>query len=458
MMLRALALRAPRWAPARLAAQRAFSSDLPEHEFLHLPSLSPTMESGVITRWNKAEGDKISADDIIAEIETDKAVVDYAATEDGYLAKILQSEGSGDLAVGTVIGVTVEEEADIAAFADYQHADAATAPPAAPAAPPAAPAAPPAPPALAPAATKAANAGDRVFASPLARIEATRRGIDIAHVLGSGPGGRVVRADVDELPDGYGAGASAAHAAGATPDSYVSSSTAAFSDADLSQARKVIARNTTLSKQTVPHYYLTIDVEIDELLAARAGLNERAAPEARLSVNDFIIKASALACRDVPECNSSWQGDSIRQYHHVDVNVGMSVGDSGLVSPVVRDCASEGLAAISARVKDLAGRARENALTPADHETGTFTISTLGMYGVKNFCGIISPPQACILAVGAGTDRLLPAAAGSAAEHRTAKVMSVTLSCDHRVVDGAVGAQWLQAFKGYIENPVTMLL
>lgn len=431
---------------------RSFSSGLPDHEELVLPSLSPTMETGVIARWNVKEGEFIEAGSIMCEVETDKATVDYESTDDGYLAKIIKEANSGEMPVGTVIGIVVEDESDVAAFADYSPTESSSSSTPGTTTTPATPTDTSAPPKPAtPVSTlnieNTVPSGSRVFASPLARKSAHEQGINISAVRGSGPNGRVIKADIDS-------------SSVSTPQPYLSSPSSTFDSLDLTALRRTIARNTTESKQTIPHYYLTVDVEIDRLMSIRAKLNEKTQlnNENKLSVNDFIIKAAALSCREVPECNSSWQHDSIRQYHHVDINVGMSTANSGLVSPIVRDCDSIGLAAISSSVKDLAKRAGDNKLAPVDHEVGTFTISNLGMFGIKNFSAIISAPQACILAVGAGTDRLLPAFKDSDESYRTAKVMSVTLSCDHRVVDGAVGAKWLQCFKAYVEDPLTLLL
>eukprot|EP00501_MAST-03F_sp_TOSAG23-6_P001590 GSMAST32.ASY1.ANO1.1656.1 assembled CDS len=373
------------------------------------------METGVIARWNVKEGEFIEAGSIMCEVETDKATVDYESTDDGYLAKIIKEANSGEMPVGTVIGIVVEDESD----SSSSSTPGTTTTPATPtdtSAPPK-----PATPVSTLNIENTVPSGSRVFASPLARKSAHEQGINISAVRGSGPNGRVIKADIDS-------------SSVSTPQPYLSSPSSTFDSLDLTALRRTIARNTTESKQTIPHYYLTVDVEIDRLMSIRAKLNEKTQlnNENKLSVNDFIIKAAALSCREVPECNSSWQHDSIRQYHHVDINVGMSTANSGLVSPIVRDCDSIGLAAISSSVKDLAKH--------------------LGMFGIKNFSAIISAPQACILAVGAGTDRLLPAFKDSDESYRTAKVMSVTLSCDHRVVDGAVGAKWLQCFKAYVED------
>ena len=488
----------------RVFSARFFAS-LPEYTLLPLPALSPTMETGNLAQWNKAEGDQISPGDVIAEVETDKAVVDYEAQEDAFLAKILVSEGTKDIAVGATLGVLVEEEADIAAI---QAADAslfgvdagapaadADAPAAAPAA--AAAATPPPPPPPVAAAAPSAATGERVFASPLARKLARESGLaDLSPIAGAGPRGRVLGADVAAFLAGGGLSM-----AGQSAPSIGHSASGDFSDVDPSQMRKVIASKLTESKATVPHYYLTAEVGLDAVLRARAEFNAGlSGSETKLSVNDFVIKASALALRKVsrrlsvslassrlpplaslalhhhtrlshtllppyppipkvPDANASWMetanGPILRSYDTVDVNVAIST-DNGLVSPVVLDADLKDLMEISANVRELAAKAQENALRPEELGVGTFTTSNLGMFGVRQFCAIITPPQAMALAVGAGQKKVVPSADGKS-DYDIVTTMAVTASCDHRVVDGAVGAQWLAAFKLYMENPMKMM-
>jgi len=447
-----------------------------------MPALSPTMETGTIAKWLKVEGEEIGAGDLIAEVETDKATVDYEAQDDCFMARIFMPEGSADVPVGQVIAITVDNKEDIAAFSSVTVDDlTGSGPAAAPVATPAVSTGAPVSPTVAvathsPAAAGLSDAGPsdgtRVFASPLAKKMARESNVplDLAGITGSGPSGRVLRDDVlaaiaaaEAAPPTPVAEVAAVAQPAATPTAVPTAAPATpagpYSDEPASRIRQIIARSTTASKQNVPHYYLTIELSIDELMAMRAKLNDIGGDQPKISVNDFIIKASALACRAVPAVNSSWMPEEkvVRTYEYVDVNVGMST-DKGLISPVVRDADSVGLRGISTRVRGLAAAAKEGSLTPEDHASGTFTISNLGMFGIKQFTAIISEPQACILAVGAAEDRLVPAKSGEDGAYAVEKRMNVTLSCDHRVVDGAVGAQWLQAFKKLMEDPVSMLL
>ncbi|KAL8558132.1 hypothetical protein ACOMHN_021450 [Nucella lapillus] len=448
--------------------RRFYSSDLPAHYKITLPALSPTMETGTIINWQKKEGDRVSEGDLLAEIETDKATMGFESSEEGFLAKIFVPEGSKDVPLGKLVCIIVSEESGIAAFKDYvptaeddkfvgakaaaAPAAAAPAPAAAPAAPTPAPAAPapaPAPVAApAPAALAAVSApGGRVFATPYARTLASEKGVDLKQVPGSGPEGQIRAQDVVSFTPGA--------ATLAMPG--VGAPGAAFVDIPSSNIRQVIAKRLSLSKQTIPHYYLTIDVNMDNVLRVRKELNETVAKTGgKLSVNDFLIKASALACKKVPEANSSWQEGFVRQYNSVDVNVAVAT-DSGLITPIVFGADTKGLSAIGQDVLALATKAREGKLQPHEFQGGTFTISNLGMFGIKHFSAVINPPQACILAVG-GAERQLVTSETSDTGFRAATVMSVTLSCDHRVVDGAVGAQWLAEFRKLMEQPTTMLL
>uniref|UniRef100_A0AAQ5XI14 Acetyltransferase component of pyruvate dehydrogenase complex n=1 Tax=Amphiprion ocellaris TaxID=80972 RepID=A0AAQ5XI14_AMPOC len=429
--------------PAAAAPPAAPGSSYPTHMKITLPALSPTMTMGTVQRWEKKVGEKLSEGDLLAEIETDKATIGFEVQEEGYLAKIMVAEGTRDVPLGTPLCIIVEKESDIAAFKDYVEtgvAEVSTPPPPpapAPVAAPAAAAPSPAPAAAAPAAPRKG----RVFASPLAKKLAADKGIDLAQVSGSGPDGRITRKDIESFVP-----------AKAAP---VSESPAIRKYSKLKciylSLLQVIAQRLMQSKQTIPHYYLSLDVNMDQVLELRKELNENI----KLSVNDFIIKASALACLKVPECNSSWLDTVIRQNHVVDVSVAVSTA-SGLITPIVFNAHTKGLAAISSDVSALAAKAREGKLQPHEFQGGTFTISNLGMFGIKNFSAIINPPQACILAVGGSEKRLMPA--DNEKGFDVASMMSVTLSCDHRVVDGAVGAQWLAEFRKFLEKPVTMLL
>uniref|UniRef100_A0A8C2INE9 Acetyltransferase component of pyruvate dehydrogenase complex n=1 Tax=Cyprinus carpio TaxID=7962 RepID=A0A8C2INE9_CYPCA len=443
--------------PAAAAAPpQVPGSSYPPHMKVLLPALSPTMTMGTVQRWEKKVGEKLGEGDLLAEIETDKATIGFEVQEEGYLAKILIAEGTRDVPLGTPLCIIVEKESDISTFADYVETGVATSPPPAPtpvATPPPAPAPPTPAPAAAPAAPAAPRKG-RVYASPLAKKLAAEKGIDIAQVTGTGPDGRVTRKDIDSFTP-----AAAPTPAAPTPSSpaapaFAAVPTGTFTDIPISNIRRVIAQRLMQSKQTIPHYYLSIDVNMDQVLELRKELNVKA-DNLKLSVNDFIIKASALACLKVPEANSSWMDTVIRQNHVVDVNVAVST-PVGLITPIVFNAHIKGLATISKDVATLAAKAREGKLQPHEFQGGTFTISNLGMYGIKHFSAIINPPQACILAVGGSEKRLLPA--DNEKGFDVASMMSVTLSCDHRVVDGAVGAQWLAEFRKFLEKPFTMLL
>jgi pyruvate dehydrogenase E2 component (dihydrolipoamide acetyltransferase) len=418
------------------------------------------MTQGNLAKWLKKEGDKIQPGDLIASIETDKATVDWEATEAGYLAKILIPEGTKDITVGKPAVVTVEDEGDVAKFKDYSPGggDAPAAAPKKEEAPAPKKEAAPAPEqpkkqkeAPVPAAPAQA-AGGRVFASPLARKVAQDQGIDVAVVPGTGPNSRVIRDDVLN----YAAkGPAFAAASAPTP-----APGGVYTDIPNTQIRKVIAARLTESKQTVPHYYLSVECRVDKLLKVRQELNAKGDGSYKLSVNDFIIKAAALALQKKPTCNSAWFGDFIRRYHNVDINVAVST-DEGLFTPIVQDADKKGLATIANTVKELATKAKERKLQPHEFQGGTFTISNLGMFGVKQFAAVINPPQSCILAVGGTEKKVVPnedKETAAVQPYATAHVMTVTLSCDHRVVDGAMGAEWLKTFKDYVEDPVKMLL
>ncbi|XP_023410558.1 dihydrolipoyllysine-residue acetyltransferase component of pyruvate dehydrogenase complex, mitochondrial isoform X2 [Loxodonta africana] len=455
---------------------------LPPHQKVPLPSLSPTMQAGTIARWEKKEGEKINEGELIAEVETDKATVGFESLEECYMAKILVAEGTRDVPVGAIICITVEKPEDIEAFKNYTlDSSAAPTPQAAPAPSPAAAASPPAssaqppgssypthmqvasvPPAPQPvaptpsAARPATPAGPkgRVFVSPLAKKLAAEKGIDLTQVKGTGPDGRIIKKDIDSFVPTKAAPAPAAAVSPPGPG-VAPVPTGVFTDVPVSNIRRVIAQRLMQSKQTIPHYYLSIDVNMGEVLSVRKELNKMLEGSGKISVNDFIIKASALACLKVPEANSSWLDTVIRQNHVVDISVAVST-PAGLITPIVFNAHTKGLESIASDVVSLATKAREGKLQPHEFQGGTFTVSNLGMFGIKNFSAIINPPQACILAIGASEDRLVPAENEKGFD--VARMMSVTLSCDHRVVDGAVGAQWLAEFRKYLEKPITMLL
>ena len=445
---------------------------------LLMPALSPTMEKGNLARWLKKEGDRIKSGDVIAEIETDKATMEFEAVDEGILAKIVVPDGTSDVAVNTLIGVIAAEGEDVSKAAAGGNAPPAAAPAPQAAAAPATPAAPAASgPASAPAA--AAPAGERIFASPLARRIAKEAGLDIAAIQGSGPHGRVVERDVKAAM----AGGSAPRAAASVAAPAAASAQKAPAPASAPMAtgmaddvvrklfapgsyeeiphdsmRKTIARRLLESKQTVPHFYLTLDCELDALLSLREQINKAAPvrdgkPAYKLSVNDMVIKALAMALRAVPDANVTWTDGAMLKHKHADVGVAVSI-PGGLITPVVRDACHKTLSAISNEMKDLAARAKARKLKPEEYQGGTTAVSNLGMFGIKDFCAVINPPHATILAVGAGEQR----AVVKNGQLAVATVMSVTLSTDHRAVDGALGAELLQAFKGYIENPMGMLV
>jgi pyruvate dehydrogenase E2 component (dihydrolipoamide acetyltransferase) len=423
-----------------------------------MPALSPTMTEGKLAAWHKREGDPIAPGDVIAEIETDKATMEVEAIDEGVMGRILVPEGTENVAVNTAIAIMLEDGESVGDIDAGQ--PTAPAPPSTPAAPPAAtPQAAPAPVAAPPAPVVAPEAasGARVFASPLARRMAEQAGVDLSGVSGSGPNGRIVKADVEVAIAG-GARAPAAALAAATP---ALPSTAPSADVPgmptydatpNTTMRKVIAKRLTESKQFAPHFYMTVECEIDALLATRKQLNEKLA-DGKVSVNDLVIKASAIALKQVPAANASWTETETRVYHSVDISVAVAI-EGGLITPVIRGAQNKGLAEIAAEMKDLATRARDGKLMPEEYQGGTFSISNLGMFGIKEFAAVINPPQGAILAVGAGEQR--PVVKDGALAIAT--VMSCTLSVDHRVVDGAIGAQFMAAFKKLIEDPLTMLL
>ena len=438
-----------------------------------MPALSPTMTEGNVASWLKSEGDQVAAGDILCEIETDKATMEVEATDEGTLGRIVVPAGTEGVAVNAVIGLILEEGEDASALDGVETAaPAASAPAAAPPEPAAEPApaasAAPAPQATAPAAASPGGngatppalvrePGARIFASPLARRMAKQAGLTLEAIAGTGPNGRIVKADVEAAIAAAAAAPAAAVAApapAAAPAAALAHAPVAYRDAPASTMRKVIAQRLQEAKREVPHFYLTIDCAVDALLETRAQLNERS-DAYNLSVNDFVIRAAALALRKVPAANASWVDGALRQYQSADVSVAVAIED-GLVTPIVRNADGKGLAEISAEVRELAGRARAKpmGLAPEEYQGGTFSVSNLGMYGIKEFAAIINPPQSMILAVGTAEQR--PVVKDGALA--VATMMSCTLSVDHRVVDGALGATFLQAFKGLIEDPLTMLL
>ncbi|KAF8337941.1 uncharacterized protein EI90DRAFT_3279555 [Cantharellus anzutake] len=381
-----------------------------------MPAMSPTMTEGGITQWKKQEGESFSAGDVILEIETDKATIDVEAQDDGVLAKIISSDGTKNIRVGTTIAILAEEGDDLSAQEELPR-------------------------------------GDRIFASPVAKKLALERGIPLGKVKGTGPEGRIILADVENYKLSSDATAVSSSTVVSQPGQ-----PAEFIDIPLSSMRKTIGERLTKSKQDLPHYYVTTDIDMGRTLKLREVFNQSFSKEeskAKLSVNDFIVKATALALRDVPEVNSAWLDDKIRQYHRADISVAVAT-PTGLITPIIRDAGSKGLSTISTETKALAKKARDGKLQPNEYQGGSFTISNMGMMGVSHFTAIINPPQSAILALGSVVPTLVPV--DNEKGFGTKQIMKATLSADHRVVDGAINAKFLQALKGYLENPLSFML
>ncbi|MBX4859088.1 pyruvate dehydrogenase complex dihydrolipoamide acetyltransferase [Rhizobium sophorae] len=448
-----------------------------------MPALSPTMEEGNLSKWLVKEGDTVKSGDVIAEIETDKATMEVEAVDEGTVAKLVVAAGTEGVKVNALIAVLAADGEDVAAAASgagsaapAPKADGAAAPKAE-AAPAPAQSTPAAAPVTAAAPASVSSDGSRAFSSPLARRLAKEAGIDLSAVAGSGPHGRVVKSDIEAAVAGGGAKAAAPAAAASAPQASAAPAPAAAAPKGASEEavlklfepgsyelvphdgmRKTIARRLVESKQTIPHFYVSVDCELDALLALRAQLNDAAprkdnAPAYKLSVNDMVIKAMALSLRDVPDANVSWTDSNMVKHKHADVGVAVSIS-GGLITPIIRKAEEKTLSTISNEMRDLGKRAKDRKLKPEEYQGGTSSVSNMGMMGVKNFAAVVNPPHATILAVGAGEQRVVV----KKGEMAIATVMSVTLSTDHRCVDGALGAELLQAFKGYIENPMGMLV
>lgn len=435
---------------------------------LLMPALSPTMEEGTLAKWLVKEGDTVQSGDLLAEIETDKATMEFEAVDEGIIGKILVAEGTEGVKVNTAIALIGEEGDDFSAAPEAPTADSGAVEASAEAeqadAKPAATAATPAP------AAPSSASGERIFASPLARRIAADKGVDLASITGSGPHGRIVKADVE----GASAAPKAAAASADAPKAAAPAATAGgsmptgpsaeqvlkmyegreFEEVKLNGMRKTVAARLTEAKQTIPHFYLRRDIQLDALLKFRSQLNKQLEGRGvKLSVNDFVIKACALALQQVPDANAVWAGDRMIKLKPSDVAVAVAV-DGGLFTPVLQDSDTKSLSALSAEMKDLAGRARDGKLQPHEYVGGSFAISNLGMMGIENFDAVINPPHGAILAVGAGVKKPVVGADG---ELTVATVMSTTLSVDHRVIDGALGAELLAAIKDNLENPMVML-
>jgi len=412
------------------------------------------MTEGGIAQWKVKEGQKYSAGDVLLEIETDKATIDVEAPEDGILAKIMSTDGSKGISVGFPIAIIGEEGDDLshahalASEASKHHHQSTKAEEKAPE--------PKETPKEEPKPTSTPSkaeipTGDIIFATPIAKKIALERGIPLAKVKGTGPNGRIIREDVEKFkPSTESVGASASQPVTTTSE---------FTDIPLTNMRRTIGSRLTEAKRDRPHYYLTVDIDMGKVLKLREVFNKSFAEKdkgAKLSVNDFIVKAVGLALADVPEANTSWMGEYIRQWKKADVSIAVAT-PTGLITPIVTDVGSKGLTTISAETKALAKKARDGKLQPQEYQGGSFTVSNLGMFGISHFTAIINPPQSCILAIGATVPTLVPAPETEQG-FKTAQIMKATLSSDHRTVDGAVGARWLTAFKGYLENPLTFML
>ena len=440
MLIRGLSLISP--FKSRSAIFRYFA-DLPAHETLKMPALSPTMTEGTIVKWLKKEGEKVKAGETMFEVETDKATVGYEVQDDIYIAKILVQEGTTKIALGQPVAILVSKADRLAAFKDYSATSENKPAPVTAKTP-------------APEEVKhqeptkheqvqASNDPSRKFISPLAKNLAKEHNIDYKNISGTGPNGRVIKDDI------LGAASSKGPSIVPPPEQKPVEDRAGYKDVPHTSMRAVTASRLLESKQKIPHFYLSIDCRMDKLLSFRKLLNDIG--EVKVSVNDLVIKASALALLKVPEVNSSWTDQAIRTYKNVDISIAVQT-PKGLITPIIKNAHIKRIGEIAKEAKDLASLAKEGKLKPEQFIGGTFTISNLGMFGIKEFSAIINPPQAAILAVGASEGRVVP----SGDTFKVENFMSVTLSSDHRVVDGAIGANWLKTFKRYIEEPYTMLL
>ncbi|MEM9971122.1 MAG: pyruvate dehydrogenase complex dihydrolipoamide acetyltransferase [Pseudomonadota bacterium] len=424
-----------------------------------MPALSPTMEEGTLAKWLVKEGDTVASGDLLAEIETDKATMEFEAVDEGTVGKIIVAEGTEAVKVNTPIAVLLEDGESADDIGETSGAPAAATPTEK------APKAEAAPMQKTASAPSTAPTGDRIFASPLARRIAKDKGLDLSQIKGSGPHGRIVKADVEDAKPTAASDASAPVASAPPPAAAAPTGPTTdavlkmyegreFEEVKLDGMRKTIAARLSEAKQTIPHFYLRRDIHLDALLKFRSQLNKQLEPRGiKLSVNDFIIKASAIALQQVPNANAVWAGDRMLKLTPSDVAVAVAI-EGGLFTPVLKDAHVKSLSALSAEMKDLAGRARERKLAPEEYQGGSFAISNLGMFGIDNFDAVINPPHGSILAVGAGVKKPV---VGDNGELGIATVMSVTLSVDHRVIDGALGAEFLGAIKDNLENPVAML-
>ncbi len=427
---------------------------------LQMPALSPTMEEGTLAKWLVKEGDEVASGDLLAEIETDKATMEFEAVDEGTIAKIVVAEGTDNVKVGEVIAIIAEEGEDVAAASKVDESAAEGPKPVVEVAEkPAEPVQEVAPKVTdeAPKVAAPASDGNRIKASPLARRLAEQKGVDLGALSGSGPGGRIIKADIDAAEGGTAPvkteAAAPAPASAAAPPSAASDFDIPHTSEKLSGMRKTIARRLTEAKQTIPHIYLTVDIQLDKLLKLRSELNATLEPRGvKLSVNDLLIKALAVSLMQVPKCNVSIDGDQLKTFARADISVAVSI-PGGLITPIITSADTKSLSTISTEMKDLADRAKEGKLKMHEYQGGTASISNMGMFGIKNFDAVINPPQAMIMAIGAGQKR--PHVIDDSLQIAT--IMSATGSFDHRAIDGADGAQLMQVFKELVENPLGML-
>lgn len=473
-------------------SHRSFHSSRRALEFskFNMPAMSPTMTEGGIAAWKKQPGEAFSAGDVLLEIETDKATMDVEAQDDGVLAKILVGDGAKAVQVNSLIAIMAEEGDDLSgadAFAAKASSEGGEAKPAAKEEPKEEPKEESKPkdepkqqestPSSSSSSSSSSSfgsqsSGDRIFATPVARRLAQDKGIALNKIKGTGPEGRIIKADVENYkPEAAVAAPAASSAApaksaGAPAPAPAASEGGDYTDIPVSNMRRTIAARLTESKSSIPHYYVSIDVEMDKVLKLREVFNKAAAEKAgkdvekakaaKLSVGDFITKAAGVALKEVPEVNSAWYGDFIRQHNKADISIAVST-PTGLITPIVKDVGGSGLATISAATKSLAAKARAGKLAPQEYQGGSFTISNMGMFGITHFTAIINPPQSCILAIGGTEARLVPDAE-SEQGFRKAMIMQATISADHRTVDGATAAKWMKAFKDALENPLSFML
>jgi len=447
--------KSPNFASNFLRLEKNFTmrvlSTLPTHVVVGLPALSPTMESGTISKWMLKEGDSFGPGDVLCQVETDKATVDFESQEDGIVGKILVPAGSKEIKVGDPILITVEEESSVEAFKNHKGEETSTVETSNEVAP-----SKPSQPIKEIETEKkftpksgAKNSTGRIFASPKAKYLANQMNYPLEKITGTGPNGRIISADVYEYKE--------ISEPIKSPEDFdqVEEYSSVHQTEDFSD---LLRQKMTLSKQTIPHYYLTVDLNLDEMLESMKLLNQSSSEGDEISLNVLLVKAASLACKAVPSVNSFWMENFVRQFEEVNINLFMA-SEFGVISPLIRNVQSKGIKAISNEIKDLTESVKEKSADKSIHQSGTFSVINLGSYGINSLSPIVVPPQACILGLGAAERKVVPSDSPSKDEvYKISTYLKATLSCDHRVVDGAVGAQWLQAYKKLVENPITLLL